>query len=62
MLQFNEAKNHAVDHFEQSYLTWLISSSKGNVTQAADKAQKERRALGKLLKKHAINPIQYRGN
>jgi DNA-binding NtrC family response regulator len=62
MLQFNEAKNHAVDHFEQSYLTWLISISKGNVTQAADKAQKERRALGKLLKKHAINPIKYRGN
>ncbi|MDD1627922.1 MAG: hypothetical protein LUQ26_10710 [Methylococcaceae bacterium] len=53
---FNEAKNHAIDHFEQHYLTWLISSSKGNVTQAADKAQKERRALGKLLKKHAINP------
>jgi len=59
---FNEAKNHVIDHFEQSYLTWLISSSKGNVTQAADIAQKERRALGKLLKKHAINPVQYRGN
>ncbi len=41
-------------------LTWLISSSKGNVTQAADIAQKERRALGKLLKKHNINPTQYR--
>lgn len=59
---FNEAKNHAIDHFEQRYLTWLISSSKGNVTQAADKAQKERRALGKLLKKHDINPVQYRSN
>jgi len=57
---FNEAKNHAIDHFEQRYLTWLIASSKGNVTQAADKAQKERRALGKLLKKHDINPVQYR--
>ncbi|MEC4748968.1 sigma-54 dependent transcriptional regulator [Methylomicrobium sp. Wu6] len=58
---FNEAKNHAIDHFEQRYLTWLISSAKGNVTQAAGIAQKERRALGKLLKKHAINPILYRG-
>ena len=59
---FNEAKNLVIDHFEQHYLTWLISSSKGNVTQAADIAQKERRALGKLLKKHDINPVQYRGN
>jgi DNA-binding NtrC family response regulator len=59
---FNEAKDHAINHFEQSYLTWLISSAKGNVTQAADKAQKERRALGKLLKKNAIDPIQYRRN
>lgn len=59
---YNEAKNHVVCHFEQRYLTWLISSAKGNVTQAAGKAQKERRALGKLLKKYDINPIQYRNN
>lgn len=59
---FNEAKNHAINHFEQTYLNWLISSSNGNVTQAADKAQKERRALGKLLKKHAIRPFHFRSN
>ncbi|MBK8814418.1 MAG: sigma-54-dependent Fis family transcriptional regulator [Methylococcaceae bacterium] len=59
---FNEAKNHALDYFEKIYLTWVISDSKGNVTQAANKAQKERRALGKLLKKHQINPNQYRIN
>jgi len=58
---FNEAKDHALAHFEQRYLTWLISHAKGNVTQAADLAQKERRALGKLLKKHAIDPLLYRG-
>lgn len=57
---FNDAKNNVIDHFERRYLTWLISSSKGNVTQAADIAQKERRALGKLLKKHDINPMRYR--
>lgn len=59
---FNEAKNHAINHFERSYLTWLIGNSKGNVTQAADQARKERRALGKLLKKHEINPERYRLN
>jgi DNA-binding NtrC family response regulator len=59
---FNEAKNHVINQFEQSYLTWLISHSKGVVTLAADTAQKERRALGKLLKKHDINPVQFRDN
>ncbi len=59
---FNEAKNQAINNFEQSYLTRLISNSKGIVTQAADLAQKERRSLGKLLKKHDINPTQYRCN
>lgn len=59
---FSEAKNQVIEHFEQSYLTWLLSSTRGNVTQAADIAQKERRALGKLLKKHSINPINYRRN
>ena len=33
---FNEAKNHVINHFEQHYLTWLISCSKGIVTKAAD--------------------------
>lgn len=59
---FNEAKNQAINNFEQSYLTRLISNSKGIVTQAADTAQKERRSLGKLLKKHDINPTRYRCN
>ena len=59
---FSEAKNLAIDHFEQTYLTWLIAASNGNVTQAAVKAQKERRAFGKLLKKHNIKPECYRIN
>lgn len=59
---FNEAKNHVIGHFEQNYLTWLIFNAKGNVTQAANMAQKERRALGKLLKKHHLNPNRYRSN
>lgn len=57
---FKEAKNNAIEYFEKTYLSWLISDSKGNVTQAAEKAQKERRDLGKLLKKHAINSFHFR--
>ncbi len=61
-VSFNEAKNQVINHFEQRYLIWLISKFHGNVTQAADVAKKERSALGKLLKKYAINPDQYRGD
>lgn len=59
---FNEAKDFAIANFEQRYLTWLISSTKGNVTLAAHIASKERRAIGKLLKKHQIDPSQYRNH
>jgi DNA-binding NtrC family response regulator len=57
---FNEAKQNAISNFEQQYLTWLISSTKGNVSKAAQLAQKERRSIGKLLKKYHIDPFQYR--
>ena len=51
---FNEAKRRIIDHFEKKYLTCLIKESDGNVTRAAKLAGKERRTLGKLLKKHNI--------
>lgn len=59
---FNEAKYHAVEYFERNYLTSLIASTNGNVTRAAESAQKERRAFGKLLKKHNINPLKFRSS
>lgn len=51
---FNEAKSHAVSEFEKCYLHWLMEQAQWNVTYAAKIAGKERRALGKLLKKHQI--------
>jgi DNA-binding NtrC family response regulator len=59
---FADAKNHVIGYFEKRYLSWLLSKSNGNVTLAADIAKKERRALGKLLKKNDINPAQYRNH
>ncbi|MGR8932250.1 MAG: sigma 54-interacting transcriptional regulator [Gammaproteobacteria bacterium] len=59
---FSDAKNNVISHFEKQYLSWLISKTNGNVTLAADAAKKERRAMGKLLKKHDINPLRYRNN
>ncbi len=53
-LPFREAKAQAIDDFEKRYLRRLIAAADGNVTLAASRAGKERRALGKLLKKHRI--------
>ena len=53
---FAEAKEQAIRTFERNYLSRLMELADGNVTAAADLAGKERRALGKLLKKHGIGP------
>ena len=59
-LNFNEAKREAVAAFEQTHLRHLMEVSGGNVSQAARLAGKERRALGKLLKTHGIEPSRFR--
>lgn len=59
---FNEIKAGVIADFERSYLTALLSETGGNVTRAAHRAVKERRALGKLLKKHGIDAERYRDN
>ena len=52
---FNEAKARILYEFEENYLQWLLRQTGGNVTLAARRAGKERRSLGKLLKKHSID-------
>jgi len=49
------AKSKVVEQFERRYLAGLMVHAGGNVTRAAQVAGKERRALGKLLKKRAID-------
>lgn len=53
--QFNDARANALSAFERQYLLRLMHLAHGNVTHAARMAGKERRALGKLLKKHGID-------
>ena len=53
-LPFNTAKNNVLSSFEREYLSSLMKRCDGNVTLAAKHANKERRALGRLLKKHNI--------
>jgi two-component system response regulator GlrR len=60
-LNFNDAKQSTLQAFERSHLIRLMRESTGNVSHAARLAGKERRALGKLLKKHRIEPGCFRG-
>jgi len=57
---FMQAKTRTIAEFEQSFLCWALAKAQRNVTLAAKQAGKERRAFGKLLKKHGINADQYR--
>jgi DNA-binding NtrC family response regulator len=51
---FRVLKKNAIEAFERDYLTTLMREEHGNVTRAARVAGKERRELGRLLKKHGL--------
>jgi DNA-binding NtrC family response regulator len=53
------AKREVLDAFERQYLTRLMKEHGGNVTRAAHTAGKERRDLGKLLKRHGLDPRRF---
>jgi len=55
MSSFSHAKAEAMRQFERDYVLAVMRQTRGNVTRAAQIAGKERRAFGKLLKKHEIN-------
>jgi len=59
-LNFNAAKQSMLQAFERSHLMRLMQESAGNISQSARLAGKERRALGKLLKKYRIEASRYR--
>lgn len=58
-LTFKQAKTRAIAEFERRYLTDVLSTARGNVTKAAMLVGKERRAFGRLLKKHDIDKTAY---
>jgi two-component system, NtrC family, response regulator GlrR len=51
---YRRAKAEALEKFDRAYLERVLAEAKGNVTSAARIAGKERRALGKLLKRYRI--------
>ena len=54
-LNLMEAKARVLDQFERVYLSRALAQTGGNVSEAARRSGKERRAFGKLLKKHSID-------
>jgi two-component system response regulator GlrR len=51
---------HARDNFEKDYLTKLLELYHGNVSQAAKAAGKYRADFYVLLRKHGLEPIDFR--
>jgi transcriptional regulator with GAF, ATPase, and Fis domain len=54
-LSLMEAKARVLDQFERVYLSRALAQAGGNVSEAARRSGKERRAFGKLLRKHSID-------
>ncbi len=58
-ITFQSAKETVINEFEKAYLSNILSLTKGNVSEAARIAGKERRAFGKLVKKYNIDKAQF---
>ena len=52
---FQEMKARVISQFETDYIQSLLIAYKGNITKAAQAAQKERRTFWELMRKHKID-------
>jgi DNA-binding NtrC family response regulator len=57
---YSAAKAAAVAEFDRAFLSELLRATHGSVSAAARLASKERRALGKLLRKYGLRATDYR--
>jgi two-component system, NtrC family, response regulator GlrR len=55
-----EAKAKEIAKFEKNYIQGLLSVCNGNITRAAEVAQKNRRALWQLIQKHRIDVSRFK--
>ena len=52
---FQAMKMKVIEEFERAYLSELLTTHHGNISQAARAAKKERRAFQRLLQKHGLD-------
>ena len=55
-----EAKAREIARFEKKYIQGLLSACKGNITRAAEVAQKNRRVFWQLIQKHQIDVARFK--
>lgn len=55
-----EAKAKEIAKFEKNYIQGLLCVCGGNITRAAEKAQKNRRAFWQLIQKHQIDVARFK--
>jgi two-component system, NtrC family, response regulator GlrR len=59
-LSFQEMKAKVISQFETDYIQSLLIAYKGNISKAAQAAQKERRTFWELVRKHKIDVQKFR--
>jgi two-component system response regulator GlrR len=59
-LSLQQTKTQLIVSFERTFLEHLLQTCHGNINKAARVAQKNRRALFELIRKHEIDVEQYR--
>jgi transcriptional regulator with PAS, ATPase and Fis domain len=57
---FREVKQRLVNKFERTYLTRMLMAHHGNISNAAQAAQKPRRAFWELIRKHKIDVRKFK--
>jgi two-component system response regulator GlrR len=57
-----QAKSREIARFEKNYIQGLLHACKGNITKAAQVAQKNRRAFWQLIQKHEINVSRFKSS
>lgn len=59
-MSFQELKANVISQFESNYLQNVLTACRGNITKAAQVAQKERRTFWALVRKHNIDVQKFR--
>ena len=60
LLSFQEMKARVVSQFEKDYIQTLLTAYRGNISKAAQAAQKERRTFWELVRKHNIDVQKFK--
>jgi DNA-binding NtrC family response regulator len=58
--RLSAARHRVAAEFERRYLLWVLAETSGNVSAAARRAGTERRHLGRLIRRHGIDPAAFR--